>query len=108
MQHNLLNGEVDRQNTIDSNFITKTLESHVYEITQGRIFGRCLSMAKYGQFYGWPNYPAYSKTDVWPKNLLKTCDLKKTAIFAAGHLKRPAILATFTVFVNPVTGAYSL
>ena len=25
-------------------------------------------------------------------------DLKKTAIFAAGHLKRSAILATLTVF----------
>ena len=26
---------------------------------------------KYGQFYCRPNYPAYSKNDVWPKNLLK-------------------------------------
>ena len=26
------------------------------------------------------------------------CDLKKTSIFAAGHLKRPAILATLTVY----------
>ena len=26
-------------------------------------------------------------------------DLKKTAIFVAGHLKRPAILATLTVLI---------
>ena len=35
-----------------------------------------LSMAKYGQLYGRPNYPAYSKNDVWPKNLLQTCQNK--------------------------------
>ena len=35
--------------------------------SQGWIVGQCLSTAKYGR----PNYPAYSKHGVWPKNRLK-------------------------------------
>ena len=52
---------------------SKRLGQYMYDYlqtyTQGRIFGRCLSTAKYDQLYGRPNFPTYSKIDVWSKNV---------------------------------------
>ena len=60
------------------------VNAKLWEYTQGRIIGRCLSTAKYGQFYGRPNHPSYSKNNVWPKNLFKTCQNK--GLLSASHL----------------------
>ena len=63
---------------------------------------QCLSMANCGKIYGRPNFLAYSKNGVWPKNLSKKCQNKD--LWSTSHLTSSMLvkLSTLPPFKYPL------